>query len=58
MKGWIDGDRLIFETVGDPPVQLRLMWDATDPRDLTWRNEVSVQGGPWSLVEEYRCSLA
>ena len=58
MRGWIDGDRLIFETVGDPPVRLRLVWDASHPTDLTWRNEMSVGGGPWSLVEEYHCSPA
>jgi hypothetical protein len=55
MRGWIDGDRLIFETIGDPPVRLRLVWDLTDPAQMTWRNEMSVAGAPWSLVEEYRC---
>ena len=55
MRGWIDGDRLTFETIGDPPVRLRLTWDITDPASMRWRNEVSVGGGPWSLVEEYHC---
>jgi hypothetical protein len=53
MHGWIEGDRLTFETIGNPPVRLRLLWDVSDPRDLTWRNEMSVGGGPWMLVEEY-----
>jgi len=53
MRGVIDGDRLVFETIGDPPARLRLVWDLTDPAAMTWRNEMSVGGAPWSLVEEY-----
>jgi hypothetical protein len=56
MRGWIDGDRLTFETLGNPPLRLRLVWDLTDPDVMTWRNEMSVGGAPWSLVEEYRCT--
>jgi hypothetical protein len=55
MRGFIDGDRLTFETIGDAPVRLRLVWDRTDPADMVWRNEMSVAGAPWSLVEEYHC---
>jgi hypothetical protein len=55
MRGSIDGDRLVFETTGDRPVKLRLTWDLTNPDDMTWRNEFSVGGAPWSLVEEYHC---
>ena len=53
MRGWIEGDRLTFETIGDPPVRLRLIWDASDPSSMIWRNEMSAGGGPWSLVEKY-----
>lgn len=53
MRGWIDGDRLVFESIGEPAVRLRLTWDASDPADITWRNEMSVTGAPWSLVEVY-----
>jgi hypothetical protein len=56
LHGWIDGDRLVFESTGDPPVRIRLTWDAADPAVLIWRNEMSVGGGPWTLVEEYRCT--
>ena len=55
LRGWIDGDRLTFAIIGDPPVRLRLTWDITDPAGMTWRNEMSAGGGPWSLVEEYHC---
>jgi hypothetical protein len=54
MRGAIRGDRLIFETMGDAPVRLRLTWDVAGP-DLVWRNEMCMAGGPWTLVEEYRC---
>lgn len=56
MRGRIEGERLTFESVGDPPVRIRLVWDLTDPRDMLWRNEMSVAGSPWSLVEEYHCT--
>lgn len=52
MRGWIDGDRLTFATIGDGPAQLRLTWDLAGGL-MTWRNEISVGGGPWSLIEEY-----
>jgi hypothetical protein len=53
LRGWIDGDRMTFETIGDPPVRLRPTWDITGPASIRWRNEMSAGGGPWSLVEEY-----
>ncbi|MEU6379790.1 DUF1579 family protein [Streptomyces sp. NPDC046909] len=56
MRGCIDGDRLTFETLGEPAVRLRLVWDVTDPRQMLWRNETSVDGGPWTLVEAYHCT--
>ncbi len=56
MRGSIDGDRMTFETIGDAPIRLRLVWDVGDPDDMVWRNEMSVGGGPWALVEEYHCT--
>ena len=53
MNGRLDGDRLIFESEGDAPPRLRLTWDATDPRDITWRNEMALEGDAWFLIEEY-----
>ena len=55
MRGRIDGDRLVFESIGDPPVRIRLSWELSGAVVL-WRNEMSVQGGPWSLVEDYVCT--
>ncbi|HET9985915.1 MAG TPA: DUF1579 family protein [Longimicrobiales bacterium] len=58
MRGRIEGDRLHFESTGEPPVRIRLLWDLSDPAHVVWRNELSVGGGPWSLVEEYVCTPA
>ena len=55
MRGRIDSDQLTFETIGDQLIRLRLVWDRSNPAELIWRNEMSVRGAPWSLVEEYRC---
>jgi hypothetical protein len=55
MRGHIDGDHLIFETAGEAPVRIRLVWDVTDPERVIWRNEMSIAGSPWSLVEQYDC---
>ena len=56
MRGWIEGDRLTFETIGHGSIRLRLVWDITDPTDITWRNEMSVGGEAWLLIEEYQCT--
>jgi uncharacterized protein DUF1579 len=53
MRGHIDGDRLVFESEDAEAVRLRMVWDASDPADITWRNEASVGGGPWTLIETY-----
>jgi hypothetical protein len=54
MHGRIDGDRLVYETLGTGPVRLRLVWDVSDPSAAVWSNERSIAGGPWTLVETYR----
>ncbi len=53
MHGWIDGDQLVFETVIAAPVRLRMVWDAADPSDITWRDESSVNDTDRTLVEAY-----
>lgn len=52
--GSIEGDRLTLTTIGDEPVRLRLVWDLTAPDVIVWRNEMSADGAPWFLIEEYR----
>jgi hypothetical protein len=58
MRGHLAGDRLVFETLTPGPVRLRLVWDATDPTDITWVNECSVDGAPWRTIETYRLAPA
>jgi hypothetical protein len=53
MRGRIEGDRFIIESLDDGPARLRMVWDASNPLDLTWRNETSIGGGTWALIEAY-----
>ena len=53
MRGHLEGDVLTFESIGATPVRLRMVWDLTNPAAMTWRNEMSVNGAPFSLVEQY-----
>lgn len=52
-RGWIDGDRLVFESLADAAVRLRFTWDASDPEVMLWRNEMALGDGAWFLIEEY-----
>lgn len=52
--GHIDGDRLVFESTGNGLVRLRFTWDASDPGDIAWRNEMAMGDQDWFLIEEYR----
>jgi hypothetical protein len=52
-RGYIDGDRLVFESMPDAPVRLRFTWDASDPAVTRWRNEMTQPDGSWFLIEEY-----
>ena len=52
-RGWIDGDRLVFESFEGQGPRLRFTWDASDPGVIRWRNEMSVADGEWFLIEEY-----
>jgi hypothetical protein len=54
MHGRLDRDVLTFESLGEGPVRLRMVWNLADPEAMTWRIEMSVGGAPFALVEEYR----
>jgi hypothetical protein len=58
MRGRLDGDRLIYESVGDGPIRLRLTWDVSDPAVALWTNETAGADGAWTLVESYRMTPA
>lgn len=58
MRGRMEGERLTFESMDDGPVRLRLVWELTGLQELVWRNEMSIGGGPWLLIETYHCTRA
>lgn len=51
--GRIEGDILVLETPGDPPVRLRMSIDLSDEARPRWYSEVAQQGEPWLRIEEY-----
>ena len=54
LSGWIEGDRMVFESMGDSFPRIRLTWDLSDPSIVLWRNEMTFDDEDWVLVEEYR----
>ncbi|WP_406047147.1 DUF1579 family protein [Kribbella sp. NBC_00889] len=55
LAGRIDGDFLTFQSIGRPPIRIRLSWRLIDDTTMMWRNEASVHGGPYELIETYTC---
>ena len=55
LRGYIDGATFVIEVLGDGPVQNRMEWKLMDGGRVAWRNDCSISGGPWQLVEEYVC---
>jgi hypothetical protein len=53
LRGSIQGDRMIFESMSDRPPFLRLTWELTPSGTVLWRNEMSMDGTAWMLVEDY-----
>ena len=56
LRGWIEGERFVMETLGETAVRNRLTWELLEPGEVKWRNDCSIADGPWFLVEEYVCS--
>ena len=56
LRGRIEGARFIIESLAGEPLRLRMSWDLLEPGRVAWRNECSVAGGPWQLIEEYLCT--
>lgn len=56
MHGRLEAKSFIVETIGTPAIQLRLIWTLLKPGQVEWRNECSINGSPWFLVEEYLCT--
>ena len=52
-RGEIEGRRLTYESLSATLPRIRLTWVLTDPDHATWRNEFTLDGETWGLVEEY-----
>jgi len=52
-RGRIEGDRLIYESLSDALPRIRLTWILIDRDHATWRNELTLDGETWGLIEEY-----
>lgn len=52
-RGRIEGNRLVYETLQDALPRIRLTWILADSDHCTWRNEFTLDGQGWSLIEQY-----
>ena len=53
-RGWIDGNRLVYESLQEGFPRIRLTWILDDVDHARWRNEYTLDGKTWTLIEEYR----
>jgi len=53
LRGHIDGDLMIFESMSLTPPFLRLTWEVAREGSVLWRNEMSLEGSNWILIEDY-----
>ncbi|MFZ0015062.1 MAG: DUF1579 family protein [Acidimicrobiia bacterium] len=52
LRGRIEGDRMVFESMGEVLPRLRLTWEL-EGGEVLWKNEMSLDGVDWVLVEDY-----
>lgn len=52
-RGRLEGDRLVYESLQEGLPRIRLTWILADPDHCAWRNEYTLDGSSWTLVEEY-----
>jgi hypothetical protein len=57
-RGRVEGDRLIYESLQEGLPRIRLTWILTDATHCAWRNEFTVDGETWGLIEEYQMEVA
>ena len=57
-RGRIEGNRLVYESLSDSLPRIRLSWILRDPDHCAWRNEYTLDGESWSLIEEYAMEMA
>jgi hypothetical protein len=52
-RGQIDGNTLVYESLQEGFPRIRLTWFLRDPDHCTWRNEYTLDGDTWTLIEAY-----
>ena len=52
-RGQLEGNRLTYQSLGDALPRIRLTWILDDAEHATWRNEYTLDGESWNLIEEY-----
>jgi hypothetical protein len=52
-RGSLDGERLVYESVQARLPRIRLTWILDDAEHCRWRNELTLDGATWTLIEEY-----
>jgi hypothetical protein len=57
-RGRIQGNRLVYEPIQQDLPRIRLTCELRDPRHCAWRNEYTLDGESWNLIEEYDMDLA
>jgi hypothetical protein len=53
LRGRIVADQMVFESISDQPPFIRLTWELSPQGSILWRNEMSLDGSSWMLVEDY-----
>lgn len=53
LHGHVDGNQMVFESIGDEPPYLRLTWILSSGGEISWRNEMSPDARTWILIEDY-----
>jgi len=56
-RGRIDGDALVYESLQEALPRIRLTWTLIDRDHATWRNECTLDGFTWTLIEEYQMEI-
>ena len=58
LGGAMEGKKLAVTSLNDgtfegKPAKYRLSWDFTDPKQIKFVYERSLEGGPWAVADEY-----
>jgi hypothetical protein len=56
-RGRIEDNRLVYESIAETLPRIRLTWILDDTSHARWRNEYTLDGTSWTLVEEYRMEV-